>query len=295
MDNFDSNVEDWMMTEADVRRLRNHLMPVLEKHKLADGVRFGLALRETWGAYLYVSADLCTWPTVKNRLRRLCAEIGLDAEKVINSRPWNPQDETRGGRTYFRFTLPNVLVTAEAAKNYINYCDCLRKARRYDLIPKCVDGVEEPWRRIDFVDDEGAVYEDGVILPKQDQNASDTAIISLSRDFLVYHQDEGGFGETRDYTPYYAKKFLTRPIKKVKILYGHQGEDESKNLWVTYELDELTVTVDGKETSPYRPDGTLKARADYGTDASIESFCITGHKILAGRREKYVPDWLKGK
>ena len=34
MDNFDSNVEDWMMTEADVRRLRNHLMPVLESTNL---------------------------------------------------------------------------------------------------------------------------------------------------------------------------------------------------------------------------------------------------------------------
>lgn len=286
MSKLESNVEDWMMTGADVRRLRNHLLPVLEKHKLADGVRFGLALRETWGAYLYVPADLCTWPTVKNRLRRVCAEIGLDSEKVINSRPWNPQDETRGGCTHFRFTLPNVLVTAEAAKNYINYCDCLRKARRYDLIPKCVDGVEEPWRRIDFVDDEGTVYEHGVILPKQDPNASDTAIIRLSREFLVYHQDEGGFGEIRDYTPYYAKKFLTRPIKKVKILYGHQAKNNPKNKWVLWELDKLEVEVGEKYMSPYRADGTLKTRADYGTDQPITSFHLSGHKQLAGTTER---------
>ena len=78
MDNFDSNVEDWMMTEADVRRLRNHLMPVLEKHKLAGGVRFGLALRETWGAYL-VSAHKRLDPAAGARFhaaRRPCVACG---------------------------------------------------------------------------------------------------------------------------------------------------------------------------------------------------------------------------
>ena len=289
MNKTNDRIEDWMMTEADVKRLRNHLMPTLEKHKLAEGVRFELAMREAWGVYLYVPADLCTWPTVKNRLRRVCAEIGLDAEKVINSRPWDSLNRLWRGRAYHRFTLPNVLVTAEAAKNYIKYCDRLGQSGQYDLIPECVDGVEEPWRRINFVDDDGTVYDHGVILPKQDPNASDTAIIRLSPEFLVDHQDYG-VGEGRDYTPYYAKKFLTRPIKKVKILYGHQGADESKNLWVLWELKSLEVEIGGNCTSPYRADGTPKTRADYGSDQPITKFYIGCSKRLAGTTRRVTFD-----
>lgn len=205
---------------------------------------------------------------------------------VIDSRPWNPQEGTHGGRTYFRFTLPNVLVTADVARNYVSYCDRLRKARKYRFVPKPLWQFQEPWRRVDFVDEDGAVYEHGVVLPKQDPNASDTAIISLSPEFLVYHQDEKGFYETRDYTPYYAKKFLTRPITKVKINYGHQTKNDPNGKWVLWELDKIEVEIDGKYTSPYRDDGTPKTRADYGTDQPIMSFHLSGHKHLAGTTEK---------
>lgn len=286
MKKLDVKGEDWMMTEADAARLRNHLLPALEKHKLADGVRVETAQRETWEAYLYIPDDLCTWRTMRNRLQRVCAEIGLDAQKVIDSRPWNPQPGTHGRRTYSRFTLPNVLVSADAARNYVSYCDRMRKARKSRLVPETLWQFQEPWRRVDFVDDDGAVYEHGVVLPKQDPNASDTAIIALPPEFLVYHQDEKGFCETRDYTPYYAKKFLTRPIKKVKILYGHQAENNPKNKWVLWELDKIEVKIGGKYTSPYREDGTLKTRADFGSDLPITGFDLSGHKQLAGTTEK---------
>ena len=141
-------------------------------------------------------------------------------------------------------------------------------------------------KKLKLKGEDGTIYDEGVILPKQDPNASDTAIISLPAEFLVYHQDEGGFGEIRDYTPYYAKKFLTRPIKKVKILYGHQGPDESRNRWVLWELDKIEVEIGGMYTSPYRADGTLKTRADYGTDQPITSFHLSGHRQLAGTTEK---------
>ena len=115
-----------------------------------------------------------------------------------------------------------------------------------------------------------------------------TSIIALPPEFLVYHQDEKGFGEIRDYTPYYAKKFLTRPIKRVKILYGHQAKNNRKGKWVLWELDKIEVELGGGEiyTSPYREDGTLKTRADYGSDLPITSFHLSGHKQLAGTTEK---------
>jgi len=285
--------EDWMMTEADVSRLRNRLYPSLEARNIADDVRFEIAQKETWEAFMYIPQDLCSWRTMKSRLEHVCAECGLDPMKVVDTRYSMPLGEADDERLCYRFTLPNILMTTDVARNYVSYCDRMRKARKGGLVSPPLWNFSEPWRRIDFQDDDGAVYEDGVILPKQDPNATDLATIALSPEFLVYHQDEGGFGENRDYTPYYAKKLLTRPIKRVKINYGHQGNDESKNLWVIYELEDLLVRIAGKETSPYRADGTLKTRADYGTDAPIENFWITGHKILAGRRERYLPDWTK--
>lgn len=295
---MDNSKEGWMMTEADVDRLWERLLPAFKKRNIVDGVRLEVGQRESWETYLYIPEDLCAWRTLKYRLQRICAETGLDAQRLIDTRDWvhedeGDEDEGDEARHYSRFTVPNMLMTADAARNYVSYCDRMRKARKGWLVPRPLCRFAEPWRRVNFQDDDGAVYEDGVILPKQDPDATDMAVISLSPEFLVYHQDEGGFGESRDYTPYYAKKFLTRPIKRVKINYGHQGADESKNLWVIYELDKLTVRIGDKETSPYRPDGTLKTQADYGTDAPIESFGITGRKILAGRREKYRPDWMK--
>ena len=72
-----------------------------------------------------------------------------------------------------------------------------------------------------------------------------TSIIALPPEFLVYHQDEKGFGEIRDYTPYYAKKFLTRPIKRVKILYGHQAKNNRKGKWGLWEPDKIEVELGG--------------------------------------------------
>ena len=116
------------------------------------------------------------------------------------------------------------------------------------------------------------------------------AIIALTREFLGYHLDEDGFSEGRDYTPYYAKKFLTRPIKRVKINYGHQGADASKNLWVIWELDKLEVELsNGEYTSPYREDGTLKTSADYGMGVHIRHIYFSGHKILAGTHKNWRP------
>lgn len=284
-------IEDWMMTDADVRRLRKHMLPVLEKHNLVEGVRFKLAQRETWEVYLYVPEDLCTWRTMKNRLQRVCKDTGIDPEKVVNSRAWGQPDRVLAGRVYERFVLSNILATGDTARNYISFCDRMMKARKWRSLPQPIVRDEELWRRIDFTDDDGAVYERGVVLPKQNLSASDMAIISLPREFLGYHLDEDGFSEGRDYTPYYAKKLLTRPIKRVKINYGHQGDDASKNLWAIWELDKLEVQLDGSGgcTSPYREDGTLKTSADYGTDLPIRKFFLCGHKILAGTHKNWRP------
>jgi len=265
------------------------MMPILEKHNLAVGVRFKLAQRETWEVYLYIPEDVCTWRTMKNRLLRVCGEVGLDPEKVVNSRAWGQADRIIGGRTYERFALPNILADADVARNYIGYCNRMMKARKWRSFPEPVCMDEEPWRRIDFTDDDGTVYERGVVLPKRNPESSDIAIISLPREFIDYHLDEDGFVESRDYTPYYAKKLLTHPIKRIKINYGHQGDDESKNIWAIWELESLKVELDGREecTSPYRDDGTLKTSADYGTDMPIRKFILSGHKILSGTLERY--------
>ena len=287
---MNASVEDWMMTETDVNRLWERLRPAFEKRGLVNGVRLEIAQRESWEAYLYVPSDLCVWRTLKYRLQRICAETGLNPQKLLDSRNETPACEDGDRQHCVRFTIRNPLMTADVARNYVGYCDRMRKARRGRLVPDPLGFCEEPWRRINFRDDDGAVYEDGVILPKQDPNASDMAIIALHPEHLDYHQDEGGFGEGRHYTPYYAKKFLTRPIRRVKINYGHQGPDESKNLWVIYELDKLTVRIGGEGISPYRRDGTLKTRADYGTDEPILGFGLCGHKILAGSLEKHPLD-----
>ena len=278
--------EDWMMTEADVKRFVERVRPVLEKHGIGARVVIDIAIEGTWEMFVYVPNDLFSWATIRKRMKCVCEELGLDAKATLSDCDKDMHIKFGDKERYHRFCMTNMYAPKDVEEKYREYDE--RERAKVKAQPPPPERYSEPWRRGHSTDKDGTIYDEGVILPKQDPMASDTAIIALPPEFLVYHQDEKGFGEIRDYTPYYAKKFLTRPIKRVKILYGHQAKNNRKGKWVLWELDKIEVELGGGEiyTSPYREDGTLKTRADYGSDLPITSFHLSGHKQLAGTIEK---------
>ena len=277
--------EDWMMTEADVKRFVERVMPVLEKHGLSEGAIIDVAIEGTWEMDVYIPMSIFSWPTIRKRMKAVCEELGYGMDVLKSCDHYMTYNSDRSVK-YHCFCMTNMYAPKDVEERYREYDE--RERAKVTAPPPPPERFSEPWRSGHSTDKDGTIYDEGVILPKQDPRASDTAIISLPAEFLVYHQDEKGFGEIRDYTPYYAKKFLTRPIRKVKILYGHQAKRSPKNKWVLWALDKIEVELDGGEiyTSPYREDGTLKTRADYGSDLPITSFHLSGHKQLAGTTEK---------
>ena len=285
--------EDWMMTENDVDRFIKRIMSSLERNGLAAGTQIDVALEGSWEMFVYVPMATASWTTVRKRMKKVCEELNLD-QHLLSTCDHNMIIHCGDTIRYHRFCITNMYAPEDVLDRYGEYLE--RIAKGVPPPPPEPEPFSEPWRHGHHEDPDGTVYDEGVILPKYDPDGSDTAIICLSPEFLVDHQEDDGFGEIRDYNPYYAKKFLSHPIKKVKILYGHQGADKSKNLWVVWKLDSIDVefgTGNAPETSPYRENGTLKTRADYGTDAPIKSFVIHGSGWIDGMKGKYIPDWAK--
>ena len=261
--------EDWMMTEADVNRFVERVMPVLKKHGIGARVVIDVAIEGTWEMFVYVPNDLFSWATIRKRMKCVCEELGLDAKAILSGCDKDMHIKYGDKERYHRFCMTNMYAPKDVEEKYREYDE--RERAKVIPPPPQPERYSEPWRHGHHEEADGTVYDEGVILPKQDLNAPDMAVISLPLEFLDDHRETNGFAELRDYTPYYAKKFLTRPIKSVKILYGHQVRGSAKNKWAIWKLDKLEVELGWGEiyTSPYRDDGTLKNRADFGTDLPI--------------------------
>lgn len=272
--------EDWMMTDADTKRFCDCVIPVLEKYGIGERVVIDIAIEETWEMFVCIPTDLFSWPTIRKRMKLVCEELGFEPKPILSDCDRDMHINFGDQELYHRFCITNMFAPKDHLERYEDYFERMQAGKPEPPPPP--EPFSEPWRHGHHEDTDGTVYDEGVILPKQDLNAPDTAVVSLPLEFLDDHREANGFGELRDYTPYYAKKFLTRPIRRVKILYGHQVRGSVKNKWAIWKLDKLEVELGRGEiyTSPYRDDGTLKKRVDYGTDLPIVQFHLSGHELL---------------